>query len=243
MTETSPVSSASAPAGKKAAMGRPRAAARLCRRAAEIRLRPPSYFWTCWQLTPIRSAKAVCDRPSAARRAAMRSPTATSIASNLTTTIGTAVAMAALSWRLSLLSLIGLNPGISQNDLASTVVMKKSAVTKLIGELEAKGLVIRDKPKSDRRFNALSLSLEGEALWQDLRGRLQSGRRLGLNVTAAAKDFIIESAYDSIYGSRPIKRFIQSHVETMVAKAILAGNYAEGDTLTVDCRGGALTLL
>ena len=41
--------------------------------------------------------------------------------------------------------------------------MKKSAVTKLIGELEAKGLVIRDKPKSDRRFNALSLSLEGEA--------------------------------------------------------------------------------
>ncbi len=77
----------------------------------------------------------------------------------------------------------------------------------------------------------------------DLRGRLQSGRRLGLNVTAAAKDFIIESAYDSIYGARPIKRFIQSHVETMVAKAILAGNYAEGDTLTVDCRGGALTLL
>lgn len=78
-----------------------------------------------------------------------------------------------VSGTLSLLSLIGLNPGISQNDLASTVVMKKSAVTKLIGELEAKGLVIRDKPKSDRRFNALSLSLEGEALWVELRDRLQ----------------------------------------------------------------------
>ncbi len=38
---------------------------------------------------------------------------------------------------------------------------------------EAKGLVIRDKPKSDRRFNALSLSLEGEALWVELRDRLQ----------------------------------------------------------------------
>lgn len=74
---------------------------------------------------------------------------------------------------LSLLSLIGLNPGISQNELASAVVMKKSAVTKLIGELEAKGLVIRDKPKSDRRFNALSLSHEGEALWCELRGRVQ----------------------------------------------------------------------
>ncbi|MBA4491234.1 MarR family transcriptional regulator [Paracoccus sp. S1E-3] len=78
-----------------------------------------------------------------------------------------------VSGTLSLLSLIGLNPGISQNDLASTVVMKKSAVTKLIGELEAKGLVIRDKPKSDRRFNALSLSLEGEALWLEMRDRLQ----------------------------------------------------------------------
>ena len=75
-----------------------------------------------------------------------------------------------VSGTLSLLSLIGLNPGISQNDLASTVVMKKSAVTKLIGELEAKGLVIRDKPKSDRRFNALSLSLDGEARWMELRG-------------------------------------------------------------------------
>lgn len=74
---------------------------------------------------------------------------------------------------LSLLSLVGLNPGISQNELANAVVMKKSAVTKLIGELEAKGLVIRDKPKSDRRFNALSLSLEGEALWRELRGRVQ----------------------------------------------------------------------
>ena len=78
-----------------------------------------------------------------------------------------------LGGALALMSLIGLNPGISQNDLAMTVVMKKSAVTKLIGELEAKGLVIRDKPKSDRRFNALSLSLEGEALWVELRDRLQ----------------------------------------------------------------------
>ncbi len=76
----------------------------------------------------------------------------------------------------------------------------------------------------------------------DLRARLREGKRLGLAVTAAAKDFIIESAYDSIYGARPIKRFIQSHVETMVARAILEGGYREGDTLTVDCRDGALLL-
>jgi hypothetical protein len=47
-------------------------------------------------------------------------------------------------------------------------------------------------------------------------------------VTTAAKDFIIDSAYDSVYGARPIKRFIQSHVETMVAKAIIRGQLRRG---------------
>lgn len=59
---------------------------------------------------------------------------------------------------------------------------------------------------------------------------------------AAAKDFIIDSAYDSVYGARPIKRFIQSRVETLIAKAIIRGSYAEGATLTVDYDGNALTL-
>ncbi|MCI2047378.1 MAG: ATP-dependent chaperone ClpB [Faecalibacterium sp.] len=76
----------------------------------------------------------------------------------------------------------------------------------------------------------------------DLRRRMRDGKHLALEVTTAAKDFIIDSAYDSIYGARPIKRFIQSRVETMVARAILEGNYAEGDTLTVDCRDGQLLL-
>ena len=76
----------------------------------------------------------------------------------------------------------------------------------------------------------------------DLRKRMETGRRLHLTVTDAAKDHIIDSAYDSVYGARPIKRYIQSHVETMVAKAILEGRYVEGDTLTVDARGGQLVL-
>ena len=77
---------------------------------------------------------------------------------------------------------------------------------------------------------------------QDLARRMREGRQLGLTVTDAAKDFIIDSAYDSVYGARPIKRFIQSKVETMIAKAILTGRFAEGATLTVDCENGALTL-
>ena len=76
----------------------------------------------------------------------------------------------------------------------------------------------------------------------DLRYRMEENKHLHLNVTEAAGDYIIDSAYDSVYGARPIKRFIQSHVETMAAKAILAGRYAEGDTLTLDVQNGQLVL-
>lgn len=77
---------------------------------------------------------------------------------------------------------------------------------------------------------------------QDLRNRMEEGKHLKLEVTTAAKDFIIDSAYDSVYGARPIKRFIQSRVETLIAKAIIKGSYAEGNTLTVDYDGSALVL-
>ncbi|MBQ7858866.1 MAG: AAA family ATPase, partial [Faecalibacterium sp.] len=76
----------------------------------------------------------------------------------------------------------------------------------------------------------------------DLARRMSEGRQLELTVTDAAKEFIIESAYDSVYGARPIKRFIQSRLETLVAKAILKGSLHEGDTLTVDCGEAGLLL-
>ena len=76
----------------------------------------------------------------------------------------------------------------------------------------------------------------------DLRRRMDEGKHLNLAVTTAAKDYIIDSAYDSVYGARPIKRFIQSRVETLIAKAIIRGDYAEGATLTVDYDGTALVL-
>ena len=76
----------------------------------------------------------------------------------------------------------------------------------------------------------------------DLRHRMDEGKHLKLDVTTAAKDFIIDSAYDSVYGARPIKRFIQSRVETLIAKAIIKGGYTEGATLTVDYDGTALVL-
>ena len=76
----------------------------------------------------------------------------------------------------------------------------------------------------------------------DLRHRMDEGRHMSLAITDAAKDYIIDSAYDSVYGARPIKRFIQSHVETLIAKALIRGDYPEGAALTVDYDGTALTL-
>ena len=67
----------------------------------------------------------------------------------------------------------------------------------------------------------------------DLRKRL-ADKQLNLVVTDAAKNAIIDGGYDPIYGARPLKRYIQAHVETMIAKEIIGGAHAAGDTLTVD---------
>ena len=76
----------------------------------------------------------------------------------------------------------------------------------------------------------------------DLRRRMDQGKHLKLEVTPAACDAILDAAYDSVYGARPIKRFIQSRIETVVAKAIIVGRFAEGSTLTVDWDGSRFTL-
>jgi DNA-binding MarR family transcriptional regulator len=73
-----------------------------------------------------------------------------------------------VSGSVALLSLIGLNPGISQNDLAAAVVLKKSAVTRIIHQMEEAGLVTRQKTRDDRRFNALTLTAAGLARWRQL---------------------------------------------------------------------------
>ncbi|MBR3369679.1 MAG: MarR family transcriptional regulator [Rhodobacteraceae bacterium] len=67
---------------------------------------------------------------------------------------------------IATLSLIRENEGISQNDLAQYIVLKKSAVASLIKTLEKRGLVQRRKVLSDRRYNALSLTPAGLA-WHD----------------------------------------------------------------------------
>ena len=80
-----------------------------------------------------------------------------------------------------------------------------------------------------------------DLMLNDLRKRL-ADKQLNLKVTDAAKDAIIDGGYDPIYGARPLKRYIQSHVETMLAKQIIGGGNQAGDTLTVDAENGNLVL-
>jgi ATP-dependent Clp protease ATP-binding subunit ClpB len=59
-------------------------------------------------------------------------------------------------------------------------------------------------------------------------------RRMTLKIANAALDFIAEVGYDPVYGARPLKRLIQRQLETQIAKGILRGDYADGDTIFVD---------
>ncbi len=67
-------------------------------------------------------------------------------------------------------------------------------------------------------------------------------KQLVLNVTDSAKRFIVDNGYDPIYGARPLKRYIQQHIETLVAKAIIRDDPAPESVLTVDCKEGKLEL-
>ena len=74
----------------------------------------------------------------------------------------------------------------------------------------------------------------------DLNKRL-ADREITVELTDAAKQYIVEHGYDPVYGARPLKRFLQKHVETLSAKLILADKVREGDTILIDVSGNELT--
>ena len=74
----------------------------------------------------------------------------------------------------------------------------------------------------------------------DLNKRL-SDRDLRVELSREAEEFIVDNAYDPIYGARPLKRYIQKYVETLSAKLILADRVTQGDTIWIDVENGELT--
>ena len=77
-------------------------------------------------------------------------------------------------------------------------------------------------------------------LMNDLNKRL-ADREITVELSDSARQFIVDHGYDPIYGARPLKRFLQKHVETLSAKLILADEVREGDTILIDTEGDKLT--
>ena len=81
-----------------------------------------------------------------------------------------------------------------------------------------------------------------DLLAKGLEARLEE-KQLKLVITDAARDYIATEGFDPIYGARPLKRFMQSHIETAVARKILADNPEVGQVITVDSDGEKITVI
>ena len=94
--------------------------------------------------------------------------------------------------------------------------------------------IIMFKPLTKENLNGII-----DILMQGLRKRM-ADKTLGLEVSDAAKQLIIERGFDPVYGARPLKRYLQSAAETLIAKEILRGDLAAGSTLVLDAENGEL---
>ena len=118
---------------------------------------------------------------------------------------------------------------------------------------EARNLVMQDLRAHFRPefLNRLDETIMFKPLTKDNIGHIVDLLLKGLNkrladqeitveLSPAAKQFVIEGGYDPVYGARPLKRFVQKEVETSTAKLILGGQVSEGDTILLDVENGGL---
>ena len=80
-----------------------------------------------------------------------------------------------------------------------------------------------------------------DLLIKDLASRLED-KQLRLEITPLAKDLIIENGYDPVYGARPLKRYLQSKIETMIAKTMIANDLQPGNTIEIGAMNGDFTV-
>ena len=96
--------------------------------------------------------------------------------------------------------------------------------------------VVCYKPLSRENITAIVDLLLGS-----LEKRL-ADKQLHLTLTPAAKAYVVEQGYDPLYGARPLRRFLQHSVETLVGRKLIAEDILPGTTLTVDCVDGELVV-
>ena len=75
----------------------------------------------------------------------------------------------------------------------------------------------------------------------DKLNELLAPQEFTVELTPAAKTYVIDNGYDPTYGARPLRRYLQTHVETLTARMILAGNIHTGDIIVIDLENGRLT--
>ena len=95
--------------------------------------------------------------------------------------------------------------------------------------------IIMFKPLSKENIGSIV-----NLMMKNLNQRLEA-QEIRLELTDAAKDYIIEGGYDPVYGARPLKRFLQKNVETLAARLILSGEVGTEDTIVLDAQDGKLT--
>lgn len=78
-----------------------------------------------------------------------------------------------------------------------------------------------------------------ELLLAELNGRI-ADKELQLELTAEAKEFVVEHGYDPVYGARPLRRYLQKYVETLAARLILSGTLSPGNTIVIDVKDNQL---
>ena len=128
----------------------------------------------------------------------------------------------------------GISPDGEIEDSAREMVMaelKRSFRPEFLNRLDE---IICFKPLSKDNLTHIV-----DILTEALRARLNE-RDLDLEITDSAKQLIIDRGYDPVYGARPLKRYLQSNVETLVAREILGGDIQAGHVIRVDAENGVL---
>ena len=129
----------------------------------------------------------------------------------------------------------GIQPDGSISESARAAVMgelRRAFRPEFLNRLDE---IIMFKPLTKENLSGII-----DILMEGLKKRL-ADKTLRLEVTDAAKSLIIERGFDPIYGARPLKRYLQSAAETLIAKEILHGDLAAGSTLVLDAENGELS--
>ena len=128
----------------------------------------------------------------------------------------------------------GIEPDGTISDEARDAVMaelKRSFRPEFLNRLDE---TILFRPLTKENLNGII-----DIMVASLRSRL-ADRSLGLTITDSAKSLIIDRGFDPLYGARPLRRYLQSSVETLIARRILSGDVAPESTIVVDAENGEL---